>query len=166
MIFTVCFRYLFFFVAAALSSDFSYSVFELFYLTWVPSKLKIAPVIFVIIHSAAHFFFFFASHFCFCRVRAWFLRFVSCPLFTFQMSLERFNTTHTIQSLSFGDQLPRDYASSVEHVSTSSVLDGHHKVVQDTRAMHQVSVGSLSWRLVNVIAIVAILKYLALDDAQ
>lgn len=60
-----------------------------------------------------------------------------CPPIV-QMSLERFNTTHTIHSLSFGDQPPREYASSAGHMSTSSVLDGHHKVVQDTHAMHQV----------------------------
>ena len=54
-----------------------------------------------------------------------------------QVALESFNTTHTINTLAFGDRPPEGHASP-KHVAASTVLEGHHKTVQDTHAMHQV----------------------------
>jgi len=54
-----------------------------------------------------------------------------------QVALESFNTTHTINTLTFGDQPPPGHASA-KHEAASTVLEGHHKTVQDTHAMHQV----------------------------
>lgn len=51
--------------------------------------------------------------------------------------MEKFNTTHTIQGLSFGHLPPFEHASS-KHIAASTLLEGHHKTVQDTHAMHQV----------------------------
>lgn len=53
-----------------------------------------------------------------------------------QVALESFNTTHTINKLTFGDPPPAGHASS-KHMAASTVLEGHHKTVQDTHAMHQ-----------------------------
>lgn len=54
-----------------------------------------------------------------------------------QVALESFNTTHTINTLTFGDSPPDGHASP-KHVVASTVLEGHQKTVQDTHAMHQV----------------------------
>lgn len=54
-----------------------------------------------------------------------------------QVALESFNTTHTINTLTFGDQPPPGHVSP-KHVVASTVLEGHQKTVQDTHAMHQV----------------------------
>ncbi|CAM9773389.1 unnamed protein product [Laminaria digitata] len=53
-----------------------------------------------------------------------------------KVALESFNTTHTINNLTFGDQPPPGHASA-KHEAASTVLEGHHKAVQDTHAMHQ-----------------------------
>eukprot|EP00904_Undaria_pinnatifida_P008970 jgi/Undpi1/5202/HiC_scaffold_2.g00484.m1 len=53
-----------------------------------------------------------------------------------QVALETFNTTHTINTLTFGEQPPKGHASA-KHEAASTVLEGHHKTVQDTHAMHQ-----------------------------
>ncbi|CAN0109434.1 unnamed protein product [Ectocarpus sp. 6 AP-2014] len=53
-----------------------------------------------------------------------------------QVALESFNTTHTINTLTFGDQPPPGHASP-KHAVASTVLEGHQKTVQDTHAMHQ-----------------------------
>ncbi|CAM9961099.1 unnamed protein product [Pylaiella littoralis] len=53
-----------------------------------------------------------------------------------QVALESFNTTHTINKLTFGDQPPFGHASP-KHITASTVLEGHQKTVQDTHAMHQ-----------------------------
>eukprot|EP00903_Cladosiphon_okamuranus_P021822 g20066.t1 len=53
-----------------------------------------------------------------------------------QVALESFNTTHTINKLTFGDRPPDGHASP-KHVVASTLLEGHHKTVQDTHAMHQ-----------------------------
>lgn len=57
-----------------------------------------------------------------------------------QVALESFNTTHTINTLAFGDRPPAGHASP-KHMLASAVLEGHHKTVQDTHAMHQVTRG-------------------------
>ncbi|CAM9341257.1 unnamed protein product [Scytosiphon promiscuus] len=53
-----------------------------------------------------------------------------------KVALESFNTTHTINALTFGEEPPSGHASP-KHISASTVLEGHHKTVQDTHAMHQ-----------------------------
>ncbi|CAM9207679.1 unnamed protein product [Hapterophycus canaliculatus] len=53
-----------------------------------------------------------------------------------RVALESFNTTHTINTLTFGEEPPSGHASP-KHIDASSVLGGHHKTVQDTHAMHQ-----------------------------
>lgn len=56
------------------------------------------------------------------------------PPRTWQVALEYFNTTHTINTLSFGDR----YLDGNGPSPSSSVLEGHHKIVQNSHVMHQV----------------------------
>lgn len=60
------------------------------------------------------------------------------PVSNAQVATERFNTTHTIVSLSFGNHSHPASDSKMDPAS-SSILEGHEKIVQDAHAMHQVT---------------------------